>query len=111
MKLYKQLCRDEQPSRAGRGAEVAIHSQFSHSVLICGEELFFTQIQIPSQNKSEADFCKDYILDISEDHANIKPKRKGSLIIPDMSQEQVVSILTLALLSLALFKLCSPCLF
>lgn len=102
MKYYKQLHRDEQTSRSGGETEVAIYRQFSQllSVLICGEELFFTQIQIPSQDKSEADFCEDYILDISEDHANIKPKRKCSVIILDVSQEQVFSILTSSLLSL-----------
>lgn len=66
------------------------------SPLICGEELFFTQVQIPNQDKSEADFCKD----IPEDHANFKPKSKCSLIILDVSQEQEFSILTSSLLSL-----------
>lgn len=54
-----------------------------------------------SQDKSETDFCKHYILDIFEDHANFKPKRKYSvIIILDVSQEQVFTILTPASLSL-----------
>lgn len=79
-------------------SNVAIYQKLSQllSVLICGEELFFSQAQIPNQDKSEADFCKD----IPEGHANVKPKSKCSLIILDMSQEQVFSILTPSLLSL-----------
>jgi len=102
MKHYKQLHRNEQPSRAGGGTEVAIYRQFSQllSVPICGEELFFTQNQTPSQDKSGADLCKDYILDISEDHTNIKPRRKCSLITLDVSQEQAFSTSKSALLSL-----------
>lgn len=40
------------------------------------------------------------MLDISEDHSNIKPQRKCFLSILDVSQEQVFSILTRALLRL-----------